>query len=88
MLTYRDRNGHPTTPAHWQTLLAEGTQIAQDTLPNGLTVSTVYVGHDPVYESRVYGDPAREVAYDRAANQDEALVVHAALIVRWGPPRH
>jgi len=81
--TYRDHDGQPTTEPRWRALMHAGTQIARTALPNGLTVSTVYVGHDPVYQSRVFGDPARDIASADYGSQAEALVGHATLVVRW-----
>lgn len=68
--------------------------VKQDTLPNGLFISTVWLGLDHsfmevgrplIFESMVFGKDTNgsDIDMDRYSTESEALAGHKRLIEKW-----
>jgi hypothetical protein len=106
MSEYYDRQGNPITLMEWARRL-EGKstaavvadkRVAEDVLPNGYWVSTVWLGLNHafgdgpplIFESMVFPCSADgkvtdwlELDSDRYSTEAEALTGHAALVAKW-----
>lgn len=69
--------------------------VKQDTLPNGLFISTVWLGLDHswgsgpplIFESMVFNNNFNELDMRRYSAENEALAGHCELVRKWRYPR-
>jgi hypothetical protein len=92
MARYYDRQGKPSTSRAWTQSFNEN-RVAEDTLPNGRWVSTVWLGLDHsfggpvplIFETMVFSSlrEMSELDCDRYATEAEALAGHKRLCEKW-----
>lgn len=94
MSDFYDRNGNPITMDEWvATWKNTDRRVALDKLPNGYTVSTVYLGLDHgwgegdplIFESMVFGPDSEGDECDmlRYATEEQARAGHKSLVLIW-----
>jgi len=97
MSMYYDRDGKPLTNTEaWGELFydREYQRVARDVLPNGMLVSTVWLGidhnfsgHGPpiIFETMVFEseDNLTDIDMDRYATEAEALFGHQEYVKKW-----
>jgi hypothetical protein len=92
---YYDRDGKPMDMMAWARTFEDNAYrtVEQTDLPNGVLVSTVWLGLDHqfgdgpplIFETMVFGDreSGRDLAQERYSTLDEARAGHAAMVKEW-----
>ena len=97
MSNYYDRDGKPMTLTEWSKAVEkpDAKRVAEDTLPNGMWVSTVWLGIDHnysdtgspiIFETMVFPSkdgPLDEQDVERYATESEAVTGHKAMVAKW-----
>jgi hypothetical protein len=92
-MNHYNRQGQPISMEDWAKSLEKERRVAQELLPDGKWVSTVWLGldhnflHDGpplIFETMVFpqGDMA-EIDMDRYSTEAEALAGHKAMVEKW-----
>lgn len=99
-MNYYDRNGEPITMDEWVNLFTpDYKRVAETTLPNGVYVSTVWLGLNHrytddgpplIFETMAFenSDFGRDLRQDRYATEEEALKGHEEMVewaFKWSP---
>ena len=95
---YYNRQGASITMEEWMRSFGslEAKRVALDRLPNGYSVSTVWMGLDHnfgagrplIFETMVFSDGLTgDVDCDRYSTEAEAMAGHAVMVAKWSAPK-
>lgn len=99
MSRYYDRAGNPVSSALEWAKLFDGNpdyrRVARDVLPNGIVVSTVWLGLDHgfgsgaplIFETMVFAGGDDDSDCERYSTEAEARAGHAQLVEKWSQPK-